>query len=229
MEEAEQARAYAEADFEEPHNNFVAQFQQIFGPQVNGYVLDLGCGPGDVSVRFARAFSNCVIHGVDGSEAMLQYGKKTLNGLQDVQHRIKLIKAILPGAALPLAEYDAVISNSLLHHLENPMVLWDAVKLFAKQGAPVFIMDLQRPRTLPEARSLVETYASNAPEVLRRDFFNSLCAAFEADEIRQQLQEAGLEYLEIRGVSDRHVVIAGKMPKGSGNQALKEAVTDLTV
>jgi SAM-dependent methyltransferase len=73
MREDLQAKAYAEADFEEPHSNFIKLFQQNF-PRVNikGFVLDLGCGPGDISIRFARAFPKCAVHGVDGSEAMLK-------------------------------------------------------------------------------------------------------------------------------------------------------------
>ena len=57
MDEEEQARAYALADFEAPHENFVELFKQRFaGEDITGDVLDLGCGPADVSIRFARHF-----------------------------------------------------------------------------------------------------------------------------------------------------------------------------
>jgi trans-aconitate methyltransferase len=210
MENDDQACAYAEADFKEPHSNFIKSFQDMFGHRsVSGYVLDLGCGPGDITMRFARAFPDCIVHGIDGSEAMLCYGRKILAKAEDIRDRVQLLEGLLPGAVLPRRKYDIIISNSLLHHLGNPQVLWDAVKHYAEQGAPVFIMDLTRPATQEEARLLIEAYAREEPQILKHDFYFSLLAAFEVNEIAKQLNQAGLSYLSIKIVSDRHVVMAG--------------------
>jgi hypothetical protein len=59
---------------------------------------------------------------------------------------------------------------------------------------------------------MVGLYAAGEPEVLRRDFYNSLLAAFTIEEIQVQLTGAGLSGLAARSVSDRHVVISGRMP-----------------
>ena len=78
MNEEEQAKAYAEADFSEPHDQFIEQFWKFyntnFDQELSGFVLDLGCGSADISIRFAKMFPNTVIHGLDGAEAMLNYG-----------------------------------------------------------------------------------------------------------------------------------------------------------
>ncbi len=55
------------------------------------------------------------------------------------------------------------------------------------------------------------TYAGDEPELLKRDFRDSLFAAFEPAEVRAQLVEAGLEYLEVAMVSDRHLVVSGHL------------------
>ena len=47
------------------------------------------------------------------------------------------------------------------------------------------------------------------PGVLQRDFFNSLLAAFTPDEVRGQLAEAGLPTLQVKTISDRHVMVTG--------------------
>ncbi|MGR3179396.1 MAG: class I SAM-dependent methyltransferase [Candidatus Anammoxibacter sp.] len=212
MEEDDQVRAYAEADFAEPHNNFIVMFTDIFpGQDVNGYALDLGCGPGDISIRFAKAYSNCTVHGIDGSEAMLCYGNQALGNLPEIADRVKLYHQILPAASLPHSKYDVVISNSLLHHLPDPQTLWNTVKLYAKKEALLFVMDLKRPGSVNEARNLTETYTSNEPEILQRDFYNSLLASFRIDEIEEQLKTAGLEQLSVKQTSDRHVLIYGKI------------------
>jgi hypothetical protein len=71
---------------------------------------------------------------------------------------------------------------------------------------------LKRPESITEAGRLRDTYAKDEPEVLRRDFYNSLLAAFEVGEIQAQLQDEGLAGLNVKAVSDRHLVISGRMP-----------------
>lgn len=212
MDDEAHAFAYAEADFEEPHNEFITQFQETFSHSgISGYVLDLGCGPADITCRFARAYQNCFIHGIDGSEPMLHCGRRIIEKCMDIKDHIELIHGILPKAKLPREKYDVIISNSLLHHLSNPYVLWDAVKRYAVSNAPIFIKDLKRPESPDEARAIVEKYSGKEPDILKRDFYNSLLAAFEVDEIVEQLKVAGLAYLSVQVVSDRHIVISGYM------------------
>jgi ubiquinone/menaquinone biosynthesis C-methylase UbiE len=213
MEDEEQARAYAYADFEAAHSGFISCFQNTFkGRSVGRFVLDLGCGPADISIRFARAHPACIVHGVDGSKAMLRYGNERLSKETDIRDRVELVYGMLPGASLPRTEYDAVISNSLLHHLPEPKILWTSVRAYAAPGSMVFIMDLVRPPSVEEATALVEAYAGAEPEVHQRDFYNSLLAAFEIGEIRDQLLDAGLDRFSVEQISDRHVVIAGDAP-----------------
>ena len=75
MDGEDQAQAYAQADFSEPHDHFIELLGEAFPdlPDV-GTALDLGCGPGDISMRFARAFEGWIVHGLDGSRAMLRHG-----------------------------------------------------------------------------------------------------------------------------------------------------------
>ncbi len=214
MTDPQQARAYAAADFEQPHAMFVRLFQDAFpDAPAHGCVLDLGCGPGDITFRFARAHPGCRVHGIDGSEAMLCLAEQALASDQLLRGRVRFFKKILPVAPPPLKRYDIIISNSLLHHLAEPRVLWKSVSDCAAPGAPVFVMDLKRPESRQAARRTAELYAACGPEVLRRDFYNSLLAAFTIDEIREQLADAGLAGFTVREVSDRHVLISGRMAR----------------
>ena len=207
----EQARAYSQADFEEPHSRFMELFAERFPEETAaGSVLDLGCGPADISLRFARAYPQAVIHGVDGSEAILRLGKQAVcrEGLEE---RVQLIHCTLPTLELPRKSYDGVISNSLLHHLQDPQVLWQTIKQFARPEAPIFVMDLMRPDSQKQAEDLTETYAAGEPEILKRDFYHSLLAAYQEDEIQSQLQEAGLKQFSVEVASDRHLIIWGRL------------------
>ncbi len=79
-------------------------------------------------------------------------------------------------------------------------------------GAAVLVMDLFRPESEADAWRIVEQYSASEPEVLKRDFFNSLCAAFTPDEVREQLAAAGLGALHVQTVSDRHLTVSGRLP-----------------
>ena len=212
MDDEVQARAYALADFEEPHSMFVELFAGKF-PELAGdfQALDIGCGSADITLRFANAFPRCRIDGVDGAEAMLDYGHDAVNNT-GFQRQVTLIYGILPKVALPGHQYDAVISNSLLHHLKNPQDLWQTIKRCGRRGAAVFVMDLLRPINAAAARGLTDRHTAGEPEILQRDFFNSLCAAYRKEEVQQQLHNADLGELSIEIVSDRHFIVFGKLP-----------------
>ncbi|MCD6390034.1 MAG: class I SAM-dependent methyltransferase, partial [Desulfobulbaceae bacterium] len=170
--------------------------------------LDLGCGPADIPIRFALQYPQCRVCGVDGAEAMLEYGRQSINdrGLGD---RITLIEGILPNITLPLDKYDAVLSNSLLHHLNDPQVMWRAIKECGKKNAAVLFMDLFRPTGREEARKIVEKYSANEPAILKEDFYHSLLAAYSLDEVKKQLETAELAHLNIEQTSDRHFIVSG--------------------
>lgn len=210
MTEVHQAKAYAEADFESAHSSLMAQFRERFPTLAStGTAVDLGCGPGDISCRFAAAYPGWRVHGVDASEAMMAHGPTIMARYPGVAQRVELLVGLLPDCTLPLQQYQAVLSNSLLHHLSDPLVLWRTVTRLAGPGAAVLVMDLVRPETPDLVDELVLSYAGEEPSVLRRDFANSLRAAYRLDEIERQLVVAQVEWLSVKQITDRHVLVWG--------------------
>jgi len=202
MDNTAQARAYAGADFCEAHQAFVDAFRARFPHFAGGRVIDLGCGPADVTLRFARAYPGVEVMGVDGAAPMLEWGRRAI-AATGLAGRVRLEKIRLPSAALT-AVFDAVISNSLLHHLADPAILWRTIRQVGRPGAPVLVMDLMRPADVAGAKALTARYVGGAPDVLRQDFFHSLRAAYRLDEVRVQLDAAGLSGFSAAAVSDRH-------------------------
>jgi SAM-dependent methyltransferase len=207
MEDPEQAAAYAAADFSQENQGFVDRFEQYFPAFSSGRVLDAGCGPADIPIRFARRYPSCHLTAVDASTPMIRLAEQAVIQA-DLGDRITLrcerFDAV-PGANV----FDAVLSNSLLHHLPNPLQFWHKLRQLVKPGSPVLIMDLLRPDSPEEAQAIVDRYAAGAPPVLRRDFFNSLMAAFTEDEITTQLARLNLTRLLIDVIDDRHWVVGG--------------------
>ena len=210
MDNAEQAHAYAAADFSEPHEAFVQHFKDLFPDFHEGDVLDLGSGTADVLIRFAKVFPESRITGIDGAQSMLDIGLRDVE-IKGYAHQIKLQKGLLPDNNLSLLKFDAIISNSLLHHLADPIILWETCLQCAKKDAPIFIMDLLRPNSIRSAKSLLNQYAADESAILQRDFYQSLLASYSIDEVRLQLKMINLDYLNIDAISDRHLIIWGIM------------------
>ena len=207
MSDKKQAVAYANANFEEPHNHFVELLSLSMGENFPefGNVIDLGTGAADIAIRFASNYPCFEVDAIDGSCAMIAEGKKALDKVR-LNDRINLIHSSIQDITLAEKEYAIVFSNSLLHHLHDPMALWELIKN-AKGDPLVFIMDLMRPKNIQKIDELVHKYAGNEPEILQKDFKNSLKAAFTPEEVVLQLQDIGLDGLKVTVVSDRHIVV----------------------
>lgn len=206
MDTAEQAEAYAIADFAAPNQRFVELFRERHPRFLGGTLVDLGCGPADIPIRLVRALPDLRITAVDGAQAMLAHARRDV-AAAGLEERIELVHGVLPGAVPGARKFDAVISNSLLHHLHDPSVLWNEVRALAKEGARVFVVDLMRPPSKEAAQGIVDKYSGNEREVLKVDFYNSLLAAFTLDEVRGQLVRAGLMQLRVEAISDRHLLV----------------------
>ena len=209
MEDAEQALAYAKADFSTSNQWYVDHLVADF-PKNLGNVLDIGCGPADVPVRLGRAHSTIRITAIDGSTAMLAHARKAVAGA-GLHKRIATVQGYIPGLPFDEHSFDAVLSKDLLHHLPDPMVLWSEARRLGRRGAAVYVMDLFRPASSEAARSIVQTVAGNEHPILQEDFYNSLCAAFTVEEVRSQIRQSGLA-LDVIQTSDRHMLIRGLLP-----------------
>jgi SAM-dependent methyltransferase len=213
MDEPEQARAYAAADFSDVNQRFVDRFRALFAECTRGWVIDLGCGPADIPVRLAHALEHVEIVAVDAAPAMLQTAERCVSRA-GLGRRVHLVAARVPGLPLADGRLDACLSNSLVHHLNDPLPFWREIRRVTQPGAPVLVMDLFRPPSRGAAEAIVEAAAARESPILRRDFYNSLLAAFTVDEVRTQLQHSGLGAWRCDIVSERHWLVAGRNPGG---------------
>jgi ubiquinone/menaquinone biosynthesis C-methylase UbiE len=206
MDDEHQSLAYAKADFSASNQWFVDQLRAEF-PQYLERVVDLGCGPADVLIRLAKAAPDIQITAIDGSRPMITLAQRAVR-MAGLEAQIKLMRGHMPGLPLEEHSYDAVLSKDLLHHLPDPSALWKEAQILGRPGALVFVMDLCRPETPDAARRIVDETASTEDPVLKRDFYNSLCAAFTVDEVKDQLRHARQDF-QVAQVSERHMLVKG--------------------
>ena len=218
MDDPAGAAAYAQADFRDSNDLFLSAVLRL-APASLRSVVDLGCGPGDVTFRLAQALPDVSFIAVDGSGPMLALARAAATE-KGFECRVTFVQERLQRLSLPLHRADAVLSKDLLHHLADPAVLWNTVTRLGRPGALVCVMDLVRPDTPDDARAILEAVAAPADEILRQDFYSSLLAAFTPEEVRAQLSSVGLDF-HVERIGDRHMLISGRLPRPAAPSHLR--------
>ena len=220
MEGHDQVKAYSEADFFKTDEEMFRRLQGFissigFEISKQSLIVDLGCGPGNITEKLALHWPFANVMGIDGSAEMLKVALKRKEKLEkyfqfsSFSYLQKDLSLFSSGKSALDKPADVLISNSVLHHIHEPNNFWCAIRNLGKQGSVVFHRDLRRPSTLDEAIEIKEKYQDNAPPVLDKDYLASLLASFTVDEVSSQLAEAGLCQLKVFEVDDRYLEVVG--------------------
>lgn len=174
------------------------------------HILDVGTGTVQIPIELCRKLPQARITAIDLAEEMLKVGRNnvTAAGLED-RIRIERIDAKL----LPYEDgsFDVVMSNSIVHHIPEPLLVLREMVRVLVAGGQLFARDLIRPHDTAELQALVETYASDENEHQQSMFRESLHAALTVAEVRQLLINVGLPPEWCRQTSDRHWTISGQL------------------
>ena len=215
MDDPAQALAYAASDFSRSDRAMVADLLDRSGAELGSEILDLGCGPGNITFLLAEALAArdpaATVLGVDGAPRMLAIAEERRR-LHPRGASIAFHAELLPCPSLAGRRFSAVVSNSLLHHLHQPHQLWEALSQLGAPGAVVAVRDLRRPPDAAALEALLERHGAGLDPLVQRDYAHSLRAAFRAGEVRQQLDQAGLPELEVQEIDDQYLEVRGRLP-----------------
>jgi ubiquinone/menaquinone biosynthesis C-methylase UbiE len=201
MDTLAEARDYDAMDHAQVNQAFVTDFLAFWpGP---GKVLDVGTGTAQIPMALCRRHSGMEVDAVDLAATMIEIGSAHVRraGLDE---RIRLHRADAKNLPWPAGSFAAVISNSIVHHIPEPIqVLAEMARVAAPSGV-MFVRDLLRPESDSLVRRLVDTYAAGANEHQRAMFDASLRAALTLAEIRDLVASLGFDAGTVRQSSDRH-------------------------
>ena len=201
MDTWEEASEYDAMDFTQVNQEF-AEMAIELGPET-GLILDAGTGTARIPILIAQRRSQWQITGIDLSANMLFIGNQNVNqaGLEE---QIKLEQIDAKQLPYPDATFDMVISNSIIHHLTDPLLFFQEIQRLLKPQGGIFLRDLTRPSSETELNMLVEQYARDCNDHQKKLFRDSLKAAYTLDEIINFIEYVGLESMRIYQSSDRH-------------------------
>ncbi len=201
MDDPEEAEEYDAMDHTEPNRAFVNRLIEL---GARGRLIDLGCGPGHITVLAAESLPHADVLGVDAARSMLRIAKAR-RAASPARDRVRFLQGRVQELGLSDGSFDGVFSNTVLHHIPKPVpFLAEAGRLLAK-GRVLLIRDLVRPETEDQLTALVALHAKDANARQRELFRASLHAALTPEELAQAAKEAGLRDFEITRDSDRHM------------------------
>jgi len=210
MDLPEEVAAYAHADFAEVNATFVSRLLELAGELEHARCIDLGTGPADIPIRVVRARAGWHITAVDSSPPMLGVARYAIDqaGLSE---SIETLLADARDTDMPPHVFDVILSNSILHHMDDTGRFWREIRRLARPGGVVFVRDLARPESADDAGEIVRQYAAAESELLRREYYRSLLAAYTVEEIATQLAAEGIDQLQVVTSSDRHLDVFGRL------------------
>ena len=214
MDTPEDATDYDNMDHGDVNRRFVEHWGlacQRLGitPDAPLRMLDVGTGTARIPIAFCQRYSTLKIVAIDLAEEMLKLAKVNIDRV-GLSERIGL--QLVDGKQLPASdgEFDTVVTNTILHHIPEPLTcLREMVRVLAPGGL-LFVRDLMRPASDAEAEALVELHTQGATPSQKQLFRQSLHASLTLAEVGDMLEELQLPRDWVQATSDRHWTIAGR-------------------
>jgi ubiquinone/menaquinone biosynthesis C-methylase UbiE len=218
MDTAEEAADYDAMDHSEVNRRFVddllaaaegsALCERLAGDGDQARILDIGTGTALIPIELFRRPVSATVWAVDLAAEMLILGEQNV---RDAAMHGRVLLEQADAKALPYSdgEFDIVMSNSIIHHIPEPVDSLREMIRVLRPGGLLFVRDLLRPKTEAEVESLVETHAGKENESAKQLFRQSLHAALTVDEVRQLLIDCDWRADDVSQTTDRHWTISG--------------------
>jgi ubiquinone/menaquinone biosynthesis C-methylase UbiE len=206
MDTIQEAQDYDAMDHGEVNRRFVADLLEFLPADPlpdDAETLDLGTGTAQIPVELCLRRGDCRVVAVDLATNMLDLAVYNIE-VAGVVDRIMLQHVDAKRLPFQDGRFLCVMSNSIVHHIPEPIVaLREAVRVLAA-GGWIFFRDLLRPANDAKVAQLVTTYAGQENAFQRQLFEQSLRAALDLDEIRDLIRQLGFSADTVRSTSDRH-------------------------
>ncbi len=216
MDSVQEAEDYDAMDHGDVNRRFVDDLLMAMPSWPEGdslpNIVDLGTGTALIPLELlSRSVDIASILACDLAAEMLKLAKSNL--LRHPQGN-KAVPVYCDAKQLPIEDRscDVLMSNSIVHHIPDPIRVFREMKRVLRPGGLLFVRDLMRPGSADEVERIVETYAGNENEFQQQMFRQSLHAALTVEEVRQLLLNSGFDADTVTATSDRHWTICGHGP-----------------
>lgn len=201
MDTYEEARDYDSMDHQAVNKLFVDDLLAV--GNIGNDILDVGTGTAQIPVELCRQSEDCRIIAIDMAVHMLDLARFNIE-VDGFTQRIFLQQIDAKDMLFESEMFDCVMSNSIIHHIPEPLAVLAESMRVTRPGGLLFFRDLLRPESGEEVAHLVSTYAGDENEHQRQMFDDSLRAALSLSEVRAMVSSLGFEAETVQATSDRH-------------------------
>lgn len=156
----------------------------------SGRLLDVGCGPGNIALKIARRWPRVRVVGVDFSLNMV-LAARAAAASQPLTSRTDFLAGDAKKLPFPDSAFDFVLSNSVLHHLHDPLAMLDEMGRVVKPRGIVLLRDLRRPGRLMFPLH-VRWYGRHYSGLMKKLYTDSVRAAYTGEELARMLHASRL-------------------------------------
>jgi ubiquinone/menaquinone biosynthesis C-methylase UbiE len=199
-----EATAYDAMDFTTVNTAFATDAMLLDPHAIK--VLDIGTGTARIPILMCQQRPQYLFTGIDLAQSMLIIGQRNVEEARLTQ-RIRLERVDSKRMPYPDLEFDLVISNSLVHHLPEPYLLFQEIKRLIKLDGAILIRDLIRPENEQIVNDLVTKFGSDYDPRQQQLFHDSLKAALTLTEVQEIIDRVGLAQVKLSQTSELHWTI----------------------
>jgi ubiquinone/menaquinone biosynthesis C-methylase UbiE len=202
-----EATAYDAMDFESVNTAFATDAISLDPHAIK--ILDVGTGTARIPILMCQHQPQYLITGVDLAQSMLIIGQRNVEAAGLTQ-RIRLERVDSKKMPYPDLEFDLLISNSLVHHLPDPLSFFAEIKRLVRPGGAILIRDLIRPENDRIVNELVAKVGKDYDAHQQQLFHDSLKAALTLAEVQDLIDRVGLLQVKLTQSSELHWTIERK-------------------
>ncbi len=209
MSEWDDAECYDLMDHEGVNRCFVDDL--VAAGELGSDICDLGTGTALIPIEICQRVASVRVKAIDASVAMLELARYRLE-VSSLTSRIQLRHARIDQLSMDDHFFDTIISNSLVHHLAQPLPFFQQCARLTKPGGLIFVRDLARPENDDEVERLVQTHTHSETLLAQQLFRQSLYAALSIDEVQMLVEQVGFPGADVAITSDRHWTWKARLP-----------------
>ncbi|HYR89763.1 MAG TPA: class I SAM-dependent methyltransferase [Terriglobia bacterium] len=180
--------------------------QRAMGLGVDGgMILDVGTRVGLIALKILWQNENFYAIGVDSSSQMIERARDTATAW-GLNERGFFQVGDARRMRLKTAYFDLVVSDSVLHSFDDPVVVLREVNRVLKPKGALLIRDLQRPGRLQMTKR-IEQHSVRYGSRMRQHVETALRGAYTRQELEGLVRASGLERTQVVEWSDHHLAI----------------------
>ncbi|MEL7497225.1 MAG: methyltransferase domain-containing protein [Planctomycetota bacterium] len=229
MDSPREAQEYNDMDHSEVNQRFVSEMLSFLetdewfanrldtetdGVEESTYLdaLDVGTGTALIPIELCERHAEFRVMAIDMAISMLELARYNIAS-SVAGHRIELGQVDAKTMGYDTDAFDLVMSNSIIHHIPEPVECVEQMVRVVRPGGAIFIRDLMRPTDAETLDQIVQTYAGHESEYSRKLFRDSLHASLSLEEMRALAVKFGFAAETVLATSDRHWTWAAIVPE----------------